>query len=137
MNVNIIAHGIQILTLTWIFKSSNGKVKIHNGKRRRYYEASAELNKIKEWYNGYIFGEQVIYNPWSVLNYLKRQKEGFMPYWINSSSNDLIKKLLVRGRLYCDIKIPNEEVHIFYENLINLQLCLKEKLQKLRKGRET
>ena len=43
----------------------------------QYYDASAELDKIKEWYNGYIFGEQVIYNPWSVLNYLKRRNEGF------------------------------------------------------------
>ncbi|MVX62520.1 AAA family ATPase [Clostridium chromiireducens] len=140
-----------------------------------YYDASTELNNIREWYNGYVFREQIIYNPWSVLNYLKRRNEGFMPYWINSSSNDLIKKLLVkgdqymklelesliegksitkgiddnivmsevensneniwsfllmsgylkavkteniRGRLYCELKIPNEEVLIFYENLI-------------------
>jgi hypothetical protein len=63
----------------------------------QYYDASTELDKIKEWYNGHVFGGQVIYNPWSVLNYLKRRNEGFMPYWINSSSNDLIKKLLVKG----------------------------------------
>ncbi|MCI1578824.1 MAG: ATP-binding protein [Clostridium beijerinckii] len=140
-----------------------------------YYEAVEKIENIKKWYNGYVFAGEVVYNPWSVLNYLKNIKEGFMPYWINSSSNDLIKKLLIkgdknmkleledliegksinkviddsivmsevedsndniwsflllsgylkavkteniRGRLNCELKIPNEEVHIFYENLI-------------------
>ncbi|SFD02110.1 AAA family ATPase [Clostridium uliginosum] len=140
-----------------------------------YYNAMDDIDDIKKWYNGYVFGGKIIYNPWSVLNYLKKKREGFMPYWINSSSNDLIKKLLlkgdnnmkleleeliegnsiskiiddsivmsevedsneniwsfllmsgylkavktenIRGRLHCELKIPNEEVHIFYENLI-------------------
>jgi len=75
----------------------------------QYYGVSTEIDKIRDWYNGYIFGEQVIYNPWSVLNYLKRRNEGFMPYWINSSSNDLIKKLLVKG---------NETMKLDLESLI-------------------
>jgi Protein of unknown function (DUF1703)./Predicted AAA-ATPase. len=62
-----------------------------------YYNATDDIENIKKWYNGYVFGGQIIYNPWSVLNYLKKQKDGFMPYWINSSSNDLIKKLLLKG----------------------------------------
>ena len=40
--------------------------------------------------------EKVIYNPWSVLNYAENNEEGFMPYWINSSGNDLIKRLLLK-----------------------------------------
>jgi len=66
-------------------------------KLSNYYSAIEDIQNIKQWYNGYIFAGTIIYNPWSVLNYLKRRNEGFMPYWINSSSNDLIKRLLVKG----------------------------------------
>ncbi len=140
-----------------------------------YYNLSEKIDEIKKWYNGYIFGGKIIYNPWSVLNYIKNNEIGFMPYWINSSSNDLIKRLLsngnedtkknleeliqgnsikkivddhvvmkdveddeenlwgfltlsgylkpvnkelIRGKFNCELKIPNEEVSIFYENLI-------------------
>ncbi|HBJ2623316.1 UNVERIFIED_ORG: AAA family ATPase [Clostridium botulinum] len=140
-----------------------------------YYNLSEKIDEVKKWYNGYIFGGKIIYNPWSVLNYIKNNAMGFMPYWINSSSNDLIKRLLsngnedtkknleelikgnsikkivddhvvmkdveddeenlwgfltlsgylksvnkelIRGKFNCELKIPNEEVSIFYENLI-------------------
>ncbi|WP_160685505.1 AAA family ATPase [Clostridium sp. C2-6-12] len=62
-----------------------------------YYDLDDKSEDIKKWYNGYIFGGEVIYNPWSVLNYIDNNTSGFMPYWINSSSNDLIKKLLLKG----------------------------------------
>lgn len=62
-----------------------------------YYDLDNKSEEIKKWYNGYIFGGEVIYNPWSVLNYIDNHTSGFMPYWINSSSNDLIKKLLLKG----------------------------------------
>ena len=141
----------------------------------KYYNLTEKIDEVKHWYNGYVFGGRIIYNPWSVLNYIKNNAMGFMPYWINSSSNDLIKKLLlkgdnnmkleleelidgnsinkiiddnivmseveesseniwsfllmsgylkatktqvIRGRLNCELKIPNEEVQMFYENLI-------------------
>ena len=48
---------------------------------------------IKEWYDGYTIGHtKGIYNPWSILNYLTDKK--LMPYWVNTSSNDLIKLVL-------------------------------------------
>lgn len=62
-----------------------------------YYNLQDKSDDIKKWYNGYVFGGQTIYNPWSVLNYIDNNEEGFMPYWINSSSNDLIKRLLLKG----------------------------------------
>ena len=62
-----------------------------------YFDATDDMKEIENWYNGYIFGDEVIYNPWSVLNYIDNKEEGFMPYWINSSSNDLIKRLLIKG----------------------------------------
>ncbi len=49
--------------------------------------------EIKDWYNGYQFGGTTIYNPWSIANCIK-EKGGTEPYWINTSDNQLIKKLL-------------------------------------------
>ena len=51
--------------------------------------------EVKKWYNGYIFGEDTeIYNPWSILNYLDNPKHSFKAYWVNTSSNDLVKQML-------------------------------------------
>lgn len=51
---------------------------------------------IKKWYDGYVIGNtDGIYNPWSVLNYLTDKK--LMPYWVNTSSNDLIKLILKKS----------------------------------------
>lgn len=50
---------------------------------------SDQKGKVKEWYDGFTFGSvQDIYNPWSILNYLKKRE--FAPYWANTSSNGLI-----------------------------------------------
>lgn len=54
------------------------------------------LPQLEAWYNGYIFGGQTIYNPWSVLNYLKDAGEICKPYWVNTASDDLLRELLVR-----------------------------------------
>ena len=52
-----------------------------------------DKEKIKKWYDGYIIGRtEGIYNPWSILNYLKNKE--LVPYWVNTSSNDLIKMTL-------------------------------------------
>ena len=51
------------------------------------------FSETKKWYDGYIIGHtEGIYNPWSILNYLTDRK--LMPYWVNTSSNDLIKLIL-------------------------------------------
>lgn len=52
------------------------------------------LDELKAWYDGYLFGGQVIYNPWSILNYI--QTGMLMPHWVNTSSNDLLYDLLAR-----------------------------------------
>ena len=52
-----------------------------------------QKEEIKNWYDGYTIGHtNGIYNPWSVINYLADRK--LMPYWVNTSSNDLIKLVL-------------------------------------------
>jgi len=133
-------------------------------------------NGLREWYNGYSFGGNTIYNPWSIINYLRY--EDLKAYWINTSSNDLIIRLveenlkrrdsfreeietiisgnplekyiddssalreiekipnaiwslflfsgylkpenvnLERGKYRCELKIPNEEVNIFFQDTV-------------------
>jgi hypothetical protein len=51
------------------------------------------LPTVQEWYNGYLFGGHVIYNPWSVLSFLSYGGDP-EPYWLSTSSNDLIKHVL-------------------------------------------
>ena len=58
-----------------------------------YYGYTDKLPKIKKWYDGYIFGESEIYNPWSLLNSI-RDKCKLSPYWVNTSSNDIIRDLI-------------------------------------------
>jgi hypothetical protein len=52
---------------------------------------------IRAFYNGYLFGGQPIYNPWSVLSFLNRGDDVFRPYWIETSGNDLVRSLLLTG----------------------------------------
>jgi hypothetical protein len=53
---------------------------------------------VTRWYNGYMFGkDQVIYNPWSILSFLENTQRELKPYWVNTSSNDIIKKLIIEG----------------------------------------
>ncbi len=55
-----------------------------------------EARAVKEWYNGYKFNNQVLYNPWSILSFI--QAEGILkPYWVNTSDNALIKDLLEKS----------------------------------------
>ena len=55
-----------------------------------------EEKEIKKWYDGYKIGNvEGIYNPWSILNYLTDKE--LKPYWVNTSSNDLIKRILEKS----------------------------------------
>ena len=57
------------------------------------YNVEENEADIKKWYDGYTIGNtEGIYNPWSILNYLTDKK--LIPYWVNTSSNDLIKLIL-------------------------------------------
>ncbi len=138
-----------------------------------YYGMKDKLAVVKEWYNGYSFGGQIVYNPWSIIKYIENNGET-RAYWVNTSSNNLIKRLiskqadvkedlelllkgnsiqkeisedivygeidrhsdyiwsffllsgylkaenvkLDKGKLICDLRIPNQEVFYLYENII-------------------
>ena len=59
-------------------------------------EISDEKEKVKEWYDGFTFGNKKdIYNPWSIINYLKFKK--YETYWADSSSNRLVNELIRTG----------------------------------------
>ncbi len=60
------------------------------------YDLSEEKEKIKKWYDGFIFGKfSDIYNPWSIINFLATRK--YEPYWANTSSNGLVSNLIREG----------------------------------------
>lgn len=89
----------------------------------KYYEIEYKIDNVKEWYNGYTFGKVQVYNPWSILHFV-RTKE-LKPFWVNTSSNYLIREILRKsGRDIFDsleklfnqeeirVRInPNVEVH--------------------------
>ncbi|MDR3586031.1 MAG: AAA family ATPase [Desulfosporosinus sp.] len=62
-----------------------------------YYGIESQLKEVRNWYNGYIFGSTVVYNPWSVLQYTQNWEEGLQPYWINTSDNEIVHRLISRG----------------------------------------
>ncbi len=52
-----------------------------------------EIDEIKAWYDGYRYGGIPIYNPWSILNYVAEGGQSPSPYWVNTGSLDLLKRL--------------------------------------------
>lgn len=65
------------------------------------YNLSEKMDEVKEWYDGYQFGNKEIYNPWSTLMYVKNitQDVSFKPisFWANTSGNDLVVKYIRNG----------------------------------------
>jgi hypothetical protein len=57
------------------------------------------LDAVRDWYDGYLFGGAVIYNPWSVCSFLERRDATPRAYWLSTSSNDLVRDLLQRYAL--------------------------------------
>ncbi|MGL5353845.1 MAG: AAA family ATPase, partial [Clostridium sp.] len=76
----------------------------------KYYSLDAKIDNFKNWYNGYIFGETTIYNPWSVLCYINEPERNFMPYWVNTADDKIIRTLLAKG---------NSETKVGLESLYN------------------
>ena len=58
----------------------------------KYYGIETEISNVKDWYDGYKFGNSEMYNPWSILNFLQDKKLG--AYWVDTSGNDLINNVL-------------------------------------------
>ena len=71
-----------------------------------------ELEDVQKWYNGYLFGDTKVYNPWSIINFLKRRK--LKSYWVNTSGNGLIKLYLqkLKDEIFDDFSKLLEEKSI-------------------------
>ncbi|MCX6581363.1 MAG: AAA family ATPase [Candidatus Aminicenantes bacterium] len=54
-------------------------------------------DRVQQWYNGYKFGNTIIYNPWSIINFLASAGKELKPYWINTSDNQVVDSLLSKG----------------------------------------
>ena len=79
-----------------------------------YYDLLKELPEVKRWYDGYLFNEAEIYNPWSILKYVNDRKdkvtEFALPYWSNTSSNSIIREM---------VEEADEEARTDLETLMN------------------
>ena len=64
----------------------------------KYYKLEDKANEIKDWYDGYLFSDTQIYNPWSTINHIKNLTVNpnypCKPYWSNTSSNEIVKRLI-------------------------------------------
>ena len=71
-----------------------------------------DLEDVQKWYNGYLFGDTKVYNPWSIINFLKRGK--LKAYWVNTSGNGLIKLYLqkLKDEIFDDFSKLLEEKSI-------------------------
>ena len=69
-----------------------------------YFDMKYKIEEVREWYNGYIFGESKVYNPWSIVNYV-REKE-IKAYWANVSGNTLLENMFDHAgeSVYDDLK---------------------------------
>ncbi len=79
----------------------------------KYYELEEKYSLIRDWYNGYVFGQTNVYNPWSVIKFifdLTGNKNIFpSSYWANTSSNSIVKSLIEKA----DSK-TKQEIELLY-----------------------
>ena len=83
---------ISYTTLNDEYSQSFGLVEDEVKAMLDYYKIGYEMLEVKKWYDGYSFGKTDIYNPWSILNFV--QFKELKSYWINTSSNFMIRELL-------------------------------------------
>jgi len=69
-----------------------------------YFGMKYKIEEVKEWYDGYIFGESEVYNPWSIVNYIDNGE--IKAYWANVSGNTLLENMLDHAgeNVYDDLK---------------------------------
>jgi len=83
-----------------------------------YYDLERKARTIKNWYNGYLFGNTTVYNPWSLINYAAKSiSEPDLlpsPYWSNTSSNDIIRTLIEMS----DLSVRDEIEQLVMGNTI-------------------
>ena len=73
-----------------------------------YYDVAEKKTELQEWYDGYLFGDTEIYNPWSVINYIAK---GCRPqaYWANTGKNEILADVLREGQIYIERLVPYDQ----------------------------
>ncbi|MGN0164073.1 MAG: AAA family ATPase [Candidatus Ornithomonoglobus sp.] len=106
------------------YSESFGFVQEEVDELMRYYETEEKRQTMQAWYDGYLFGDTEVYNPWSVLNQTKTWARKLsaiaVPWWANTSSNNIIKTL---------VENADDETKAIVESLIHggcVQTNLKE-----------
>lgn len=99
------------------------------------FQLTEKKDEMKRWYDGYQFGRTSVYNPWSVINYVKAAMADYdawpKAYWANTSSNDIVRNLIERADRNVRQELENliaggmmeKPVHedITYEDIYNTQ----------------
>ena len=78
--------------LSEMYTNSYGLTEEEVVKSLKDYGIEQEISNVKDWYDGYKFGDSEVYNPWSILNFLDFKE--LRAYWVDTSGNDLIKDVL-------------------------------------------
>lgn len=106
------------------YSESFGFVQYEVDELMKYYNIEEKSQLMKKWYDGYLFGKSEVYNPWSVLNQVKEWSEdkdiSAIPWWTNTSSNNIIRTLVSQA---------DNETKDIIENLIHggsVETVLKE-----------
>lgn len=94
----------------------------------KYYGVSDREDELRAWYDGYLFGHEEIYNPWSVINYISK---GCVPqaYWVNTGKNEILDDVLknatedITERLYAllggESVVARIDLSVVYRELSN------------------
>lgn len=89
------ANNISIYNMTDInFSKSFGFTEEEVKECLKLYDIENKFKDVKKWYDGYLFGREIIYNPWSILNFLKNPEHDVKPYWVNTGGVGLLKDLI-------------------------------------------
>jgi len=97
------------------------------------FEVFDRYDDVQQWYNGYNFGGRIIYNSWSITNFLASTGKELKPYWIDTSDNTIVDSLLSREGL--ELKKELEQLirgesieKAIFENIILKEVPLREDL---------
>jgi len=80
---------------------------------------------VRDWYNGYRIEQTTVYNPWSIINFIKRQGK-LEPYWVNTSDNKLIRDLLIRSNDHFKVQFEKLLLGKAAEELIDEQMVFAD-----------
>ncbi len=92
----------------------------------REYGLYHRFDEVNSWYNGYDFGGHTIFNPWSVLNFVDENPPNPQPYWANTSSNALIKELIIDGGMEVRESVENLIAGKAIESVIDQNIVFPE-----------